>query len=47
MHVLFGTVLGYVVGVFTPSVARKIKSWFSKEATAAVTAVTSDVAKKI
>jgi hypothetical protein len=47
MHVLFGSVIGYLVGVFMPSVARKIKSWFSKETTAAVTAVTSDVAKKL
>jgi len=47
MHTIFGAVIGYVTGVFTPGIARKIKSWFSKETTAAVTTVTTDVAKKL
>jgi hypothetical protein len=47
MHGIAFAAVGYLVGVFTPAVARKIKSWFSKETTAAVTAVTSAVAKKI
>jgi hypothetical protein len=47
MHVILGAAAGYLAGVFTPGVARKIKSWFSKEASTAVTTVTTDVAKKL
>jgi hypothetical protein len=35
------------VGVFCPSIARKIKAAFSKETTAATTAVTTAVEKKL
>jgi hypothetical protein len=34
MHTLFGAAVGFVVGAFTPSIGRMIKSWFVKEATA-------------
>jgi Flp pilus assembly pilin Flp len=40
MHSLIAAAVAYVVGAFTPSIGRKIKSWFSKETTAAITTVT-------
>lgn len=43
IHLAITAGVGFLVGVFCPAVARKIKSWFSKEATAAVT----DVTKKL
>ena len=36
MHSLLAAVAGFTVGVFCPAVARKVKSWFSKETKAAV-----------
>lgn len=43
MHTLFGAGVGFLIGVFCPAVARTVKSWFSKTASAAA----SDVAKKL
>ena len=31
MHTLLFSTVAYLVGVFTPSVSREVKSWFSKE----------------
>ena len=31
MHTLLFSAVAYLVGVFTPSVSREVKSWFSKE----------------
>jgi hypothetical protein len=39
--------IGFVAGSFCPSLLRKIKSLLVKEATAAKTAVTAEVAKKL
>jgi hypothetical protein len=38
---------GYVAGAFTPAIGRKIKALFSKESAAAVSTVTTAVAKKL
>lgn len=35
----------YIAGAFTPSVGRKIKSYFVKETTSAKTSVTTEVTK--
>lgn len=43
--ILFSTGIGFVIGAFTPSVDRKIKAWFVKEAPKVVTSVTADVKK--
>lgn len=42
MHAILYAVGAYLVGVFTPAVSRKIKSYFSKEGKAAVAAVKSE-----
>lgn len=42
-----GIAIGLSVGVFCPAIARKVKSWFVKETTAAKTAVVNNVAKKL
>lgn len=36
MHTVLAAAAGFLVGVFCPAVAREVKSWFSKEAKAAV-----------
>ena len=47
MHsILFG-IAGVAFGVFCPSIAKKIKSFFSKEATAGKTAATSAVSTAV
>ena len=38
---------GFVIGAFCPSVLRKIKAFFTKEATAATTAVTTAAAAAV
>lgn len=43
MHCVMFAAAGVAFGVFCPSIAKKMKSWFSKEATAAKTAATSVV----
>ena len=50
MHVIIAAAAGLAVGVFCPSIARKIKAIFVKEATAAKVAVSAEVpsiAKKL
>lgn len=47
MHSILFAAVGYVVGAFTPAVGRKIKSFFSKDATAAKTAATSAVSSAV
>jgi hypothetical protein len=39
LHTILSAAPAYLVGIFTPAVSREVKSWFTKEATAAVTAV--------
>lgn len=39
--------IGYVVGAFTPSVGRAIKSFFVKEATQVKLAVEAEAAKEV
>ncbi len=39
LHLLLYAGAGWLVGCFTPAVGRKVKSWFSKTATTAVTSV--------
>jgi hypothetical protein len=41
IHSILFAAAGFVAGAFTPSVGRKIKSFFVKETTAAKTAATS------
>jgi hypothetical protein len=43
MHTVLGAAVGFVVGVFCPAVARKLKALFVKEAAV----VKADVAKKL
>jgi hypothetical protein len=45
MHIIEAAVAAFAVGVFCPAVARKIKSFFSKEATAVVTDAKAEVKK--
>jgi hypothetical protein len=45
MHVIEAAVAAFAVGVFCPAVARKIKAFFSKEATAVKTEVKAEVKK--
>lgn len=47
MHTVLAAAAGLAVGVFCPSIARKLKSLFTKEATAVSTAATSTIAKKL
>ena len=42
-HIILGTLIGYVVGVFTPGVARELKSLFSAEAKKGVSLVDGEV----
>jgi hypothetical protein len=42
-HYVIGAAAGFLVGVFAPGVARKVKSFFVKEADAAK----ADVSKKL
>jgi len=44
---LFGAAAGTAFGVFCPALARKIKSYFTKEATAVSAAATTAVEKKL
>jgi hypothetical protein len=43
----FGGGVGFVVGAFTPSIGRTIKTWFTKEATAAEIAAKKDLSKSV
>jgi len=50
MHTVVFAGVAYLVGVFTPAVSRKVKSWFSKEASvvkADVVKAEADVKAKI
>ena len=50
MHTIVFAGVAYLVGVFTPAVSRKVKSWFSKEASvvkADVVKAEADVKAKI
>ena len=42
-HIILGSLLGYIAGVFTPGIARKIKSEFSAEGKKAVSLVDGEV----
>ena len=46
MHYLIGFVLGAVVAIFSPGLARKAKSWFSAEGKKAEGYVSAEVAKE-
>ena len=45
MHTLLFAAAAYLVGVFTPSVSREVKSWFSKEGTKVEVDVKAEVKK--
>jgi hypothetical protein len=47
MHTVVAAAVAYIAGAFTPSIGRKIKSYFVKEADAAKTAVESDVSSAV
>lgn len=47
MHSILFAAAGVAFGVFCPSIAAKIKKFFSKEATAAKTAATSVVSSAV
>jgi len=42
-HVILGTLLGYVAGVFTPGVARKLKALFVIESQKGVSLVDGEI----
>jgi hypothetical protein len=45
MHVILAAAVAYIFGCYTPSFGRKVKSFFSKEATVVVTAAKAEVKK--
>ena len=47
MHVILAMAAAYIFGVFTPSFGRKVKSFFSKEATKAVAVVEADAKAEV
>jgi hypothetical protein len=47
MHTIVAAALAYLVGVFTPAVSRKVKSFFSAEGKKAEVAVTADVKAEV
>lgn len=44
-HALLFAGAAYLAGVFTPSVSREVKSWFSKEGAVVVAAAKAEVKK--
>jgi hypothetical protein len=47
INLLIGAGVGFVAGAFTPSIGRTIKTWFTKEATAAEIAAKKDLSKSV
>lgn len=47
MHYVIGFVVGAVVAIFSPGVARKVKAWFSAEGKKAEGYVSAEVAKEV
>jgi hypothetical protein len=45
MHTILFAAAAYLVGVFTPSVSREVKSWFSKEGAKVEADAKADVKK--
>ena len=45
MHYVAGAVVGFLVGVFCPSVARRVKARFAKEGSKGVTLAEVEVKK--
>lgn len=42
-HIILGSLLGYIAGIFTPGIARKIHAALSAEATKGVSLVEGEV----
>ncbi len=47
MHYVVGFVVGAVVAIFSPGLARKAKSWFSSEGKKAEGYVSAEVGKEV
>lgn len=45
MHYLIGSVVGFIVGIFTPGVTKRLKSAFSAEGKKAEGYVSAEVSK--
>jgi len=47
INVIEGAAVGFIVGAFTPSIGRKIKSVFVKDTQKAITVVKTEVEKAV